>query len=125
MTQADWGATGRLIRDQYDYLRNLSKEIADGTQPLDGRLLVRADLYADASNTTYSTMQTRGFIEQGYDEERRVLETGADHCDDCLDYANQGWQPIGTLPEPGQESQCIVRCRCEKEYRRSTESEEQ
>jgi hypothetical protein len=27
MTQSDWGATGQMIRAQYDYLRNFAKEI--------------------------------------------------------------------------------------------------
>lgn len=123
MSQADWGATGRLIRDQYDYLRNFANQIADGTQPLDGRVLVRADMYADAANTTYSTIQTRSYTEQGYDEEIRIKENDPNVCDDCVEWAGMGWQPIGTLPEPGQDSVCLTRCRCHKEFRKSAESE--
>lgn len=124
MTPSDWGATGQLIRQQYDYLRNFAREIANGTQQLDGRALVRSDLYADAANTTYWNMTTRGFIEDEWEEEKRALEPGAAHCDDCIEYANEGWQPIGTLPEPGDDSQCLKRCRCEKKYRRKTASGE-
>lgn len=122
MTQSDWGATGQLIREQYDYLRNYAKEIADGTQPLDGRALVRSDLYADAANGTYWEMDKRAMIVDGYDEGRRVLEPGASHCDDCEEYASDGWMPIEDIPEIGN-SQCMTRCRCEIEYRRSGESE--
>ena len=122
MTFSDWGATGQLIREQYDYLRNFAKEIADGTQPLDGRLLVRSDLYADAANGTYWEMDKRDHLQSGYDEGRRVLEAGADHCDDCLEYASEGWMPIDEIPEIGN-SQCLTRCRCEIEYRRSGEDE--
>lgn len=120
MTQADWGATGQLIREQYDYLRNFAKEIADGTQPLDGRMLVRADMYADASNGTFWEIDKRSHLQDGYDIGRRVLESGADHCDDCLEYASEGWMPIEEIPEIGN-SQCLTRCRCEIEYRRSGE----
>jgi len=122
MTQSDWGATGQLIREQYDYLRNYAGEIANGTQALDGRALVRSDLYADAANGTYWEINKRSMIEDGYDEGRRVLEPGADHCDDCEEYASEGWMPIDDIPEIGN-SQCLTRCRCEIEYRRSGESE--
>ena len=122
MTQADWGATGQLIREQYDYLRNFAKEIANGTQPFDGRMLVRADMYADASNGTYWEIDKRSHLAQGYDLGRRVLESGADHCDDCLEYASEGWMPIEEIPEIGN-SQCMTRCRCEIEYKSSLEVE--
>ena len=116
------GATGQLIREQYDYLRDYAKAIADGTQPLDGRALVRSDLYADAANGTFWEIDKRSHIIDGYDEARRVLEPGADHCEDCEDYANDGWMPIDEIPEIG-DSQCMTRCRCEIEYRISGEDE--
>lgn len=122
MTQADWGATGQLIREQYDFLRNYAKEIADGTQALDGRALVRSDLYADAANGTYWEIDKRSHLQDGFDEGRRVLEPGADHCEDCEEYASEGWMPIDDIPEIGN-SQCTTRCRCEIEYRRSDEAE--
>ena len=125
MTQSDWGATGQLIKEQYKYLENYAAEIANGTQALDGRALVRSDLYADAANTTYSAMQTRSYTADGFEEERRELEVkDGGNCDDCIEYANEGWQPIGTLPEPGDDSQCSKRCRCRKIRRRMTETGE-
>lgn len=123
MTQSDWGATGQMIREQYDFLRNFAGQIASGEQPLDGRALVRSDLYGDAANGTFEAMKRRMMTNDGYDQERRVLESGADHCDGCLDQAAQGWQPIGTLDAIGEE-ECQVRCRCEFEYQRSNEAEE-
>ena len=122
MTQSDWSTTGQLIRQQYDYLRNYAADIASGEQALDGRALVRSDLYADAANGTFWEMDKRGHLADGYDEGRRVLEPGADHCDDCEEYASEGWMPIDEIPEIGN-SQCMTRCRCEIEYRRSGESE--
>ena len=122
MTQSDWGATGQLIRQQYDYLRNYAADIASGKQALDGRALVRSDLYADAANGTFWEMDKRGHLADGYDEGRRVLEPGANHCDDCEEYASEGWMPIDEIPEIGN-SQCMTRCRCEIEYRKSGEAE--
>jgi len=122
MTQSDWGATGQMIREQYDYLRNFASQIASGEQALDGRALVRADLYADAVNGTYSKMETRDAIAEGFDEEIRDLESGVDHCDGCIEQAGH-WEPIGTLDEIGDE-ECSTRCRCEKRYRNSITGEE-
>ena len=116
MTQSDWGATGQLIRTQYDYLRNFAAEIASGQQPLDGRALVRADLYGDAANGTYSEMGRRNAIIDGYTEERRILEDTINACDGCISQAKLGWQPIGTL-DPIDAEECSTKCRCEFEYR--------
>ena len=122
MTQSDWGAAGQLIREQYDFLRGYAKDIADGTQALDGRALVRSDMYADAANGTFWEMDKRSMLADGYEEGRRVLEPGADHCDDCEEYASEGWMPIEDIPEIGN-SQCLTRCRCEIEDRKSGETE--
>jgi hypothetical protein len=117
MSQADWGAAGRMIRDQYDYLRNFAEQIANGTQALDGRALVRADLYGDAARGTFEQMRRRyEQLQNGMTEERRVLGE-ADHCPGCLEQAQQGWQPIGTLDPIGAE-ECITRCHCTFWYRK-------
>ena len=117
MSQSDWGAAGRMIRDQYDYLRNFAEQIANGTQALDGRALVRADLYADAARGTFEAMRRRYEQQQnGMTEEIRILGD-ADHCPGCLEQASLGWQPIGTLDPIGAE-ECITRCHCKFQYRK-------
>ena len=123
MTSSDWGATGQLIRAQYDYLRNFAAEIASGKQPLDGRALVRADMYADAANGTYEEMNRRSAITDGFDEERRILEDTINACDGCIEQAGLDWQPIGTLDPIGAE-ECATRCRCEFTFRNSETGEE-
>lgn len=117
MSQSDWGAAGRMIRDQYDYLRNFAEEIASGKQALDGRALVRADLYGDAARGTFEQMRRRYEQQQnGMQEEIRILGE-ADHCPGCLEQASLGWQTIGTLDPIGAE-ECITRCHCTFRYRK-------
>lgn len=124
MNQSDWGATGQLIRTQYSYLRNFAAEIESGKQPLDGRALVRSDMYADAANGTYEEMNRRSAIGDGMDEEMRELEAkDGNNCDGCLDQAALGWQPIGTLDPIGAE-ECGTRCRCTFKFRNSVTGEE-
>lgn len=48
---------------------------------------------------------------------RRVARGDKRTCDDCRNYAGQGWVPIGTLPVPGQMCACHDRCRCYVDYR--------
>jgi len=116
MGQSDWGAAGRMIRTQYDYLNNFANQIADGTQALDGRALVRADMYGDAARGTFEESRRRyERLMNGMELERRVLGE-SDHCPDCLDYAAEDWQPIGTLPAIG-DSVCLTNCHCTFEYK--------
>jgi hypothetical protein len=54
---------------------------------------------------------------QGQTMMLRVARSDRRTCDDCREYAGQGWVPIGTLPPPGQMCACHDRCRCYIEYR--------
>lgn len=124
MSQADWGAVGRATRDQYEYLRNFAEQIASGEQPLNGSARVRAQLYAEAIENQFERFRRRNVrIYHGAEEERRLLDPDAEHCDTrdeltgCVDIADFGWQIIGSLPPIGQ-SPCIVRCRCRFVFRK-------
>lgn len=127
MSQADWGNTGRLIRDQYDFLRNFANEIASGKQRLDGTARVRTDMYAQAARGTFEETRRRyERLMNGMEEEARILGE-ADHCssdddpdgerDGCLELAALGFQPIGTLPKIGN-SVCLTRCHCKFIFRK-------
>jgi hypothetical protein len=114
---------GQRVREQYDYLRNFAGQIADGTQPLDGRFLVRSDMYADSGRGTFEDIRQRGMVNHGYEEEKYILEDTISACDGCIDRAGEGWQPIGTL-EPLGSQECNVRDRCEVVYRRVSDNGE-
>lgn len=117
MSQSDWGAVGRMIRQQYGYLRNFANQIASGEQKLDGRALVRADLYAQAARGTFEEIQRRyQRLMNGMEEEARILGE-ADHCKGCLAQAALGFKPIGTLDPIGAE-ECITNCHCRFIYRK-------
>lgn len=118
MTQSDWGWVGRKIRDQYKYLRNFAQEIANGTQPMDGRFMQRAKMYAQAARSTYQEMRRRYFRLSGKAlSEARILTPGAEHCEGgsgrpgCVELAALGKQPVGTLPPIGS-AQCLTHCLC-------------
>lgn len=121
MTPADWGAVGSISKSQYQRLNNFTIQIADGL-PLDGRFMRRAGMYADAARGTQEDMNRREAARNGLTHERRMLGP-ADHCTTqkglkgCVEIADMGWQPIGTLPRIG-ESPCRTNCHCRFEYGR-------
>jgi hypothetical protein len=119
MTQSDWGWTGQRIRAQYGWLRNFAHDIAVGHQPMDGRLLARAAMYAEATRATQREMQRFNASVIGRTQERNVLGA-AEHCGGCLSATARGWVPLGTLPAIGNR-ECRSRCRCSIVTRREPE----
>jgi hypothetical protein len=121
MTPSDWGRVGQLVKVQYGMLDNFAKQIASGEQPLDGRFLVRSQMYTDAAINTHHVFQAIQMRNAGYDQERSILDPLARHCSgagSCIGEASKGWQPIGTVIPIGQR-QCLTRCRCNMEYQNS------
>lgn len=118
MTQADWGWVGQRVRVQYQYLNNFAAQIANGQQPLNGRALQRAKMYAQAGRSTFQEMRRRYTrIYKGAVTEARVLTPNAEHCEGgdnrpgCIELANMGRVPVGTLPPIGA-AQCLTFCQC-------------
>jgi hypothetical protein len=73
-------------------------------------------MYANKTRTAYYDGKVAAAKDAGLVEERRRLNP-AEHCADCIGFANLGWQPIGSLPEPGEQSVCRANCKCTKEFR--------
>jgi hypothetical protein len=120
ITQSDWGYEGSLLKKQYAFLNNFANDIAKNPESwMNGRLNNRMNLYKESAYSALEDMNRREHAQNGFDEERRVLGE-ADHCPGCLEQAGQGWQPIGTLDPIGAE-ECVTNCKCEFEYRRSTD----
>lgn len=111
----------KAIRDQLAFLRDRAAAISSGIQKIDGSLRQRGKMYASAARSVF--WQTRGKANSaiGRDEVRRLL-SGSEHCEDCIRYADMGWQPNDgeTLPPPGVGSRCNSNCRCEMQFRSSS-----
>jgi hypothetical protein len=118
MRQSDYGRVGRLVRDEYAALRGFARQIQDGI-PLDGRFTNRVNQYVQAGRHSYHIFDRREQRARGMDDERSILHA-RDSCDGCLSAAARGWQPIGTLPLPG-ERDCRRNCHCTMRYRSATE----
>lgn len=111
---SDYGRAGARLRFQYRKLDDFAKEIQLGDLT-EAQIRNRARMYALAPRTAYYDGLTAAKYAAGYIRERRVLNN-AEHCQSCVTYAALGWQPIGSLPEPGVDSECLTSCKCEKQY---------
>jgi hypothetical protein len=110
MTAVHYGSLGHEIRDQYAYLRDFANGIADGSVPLDGRLISRAGMYGQAARVTYEKVVARDALGRGLTEERSILHA-SESCASCRAQAALGWVAVGTLIPIGSRT-CLSRCRC-------------
>lgn len=117
MSPADLFRLQRVTKQQYSYLQAFHMQLADGTQPFDGRFFLRTRMYIGASHMTASETQREQMSMAGFEEEKNLLDSG-DNCDSCLDAESQGWVPIGSLPSVGDRT-CLTNCRCELIYRKA------
>lgn len=114
MTQADWGRLGAMLREQYKYLNEFAKEL-EGLSP--DQIMARARMYINSSREGFEKAHLQVAKRLGMTEELWVLGE-AEHCDDCIGFASEDWQPIGHFPEPGAgDTQCLTNCQCHKLYR--------
>lgn len=101
--------------------QNFAEELETGRQVLNGRLLVRSDLYASSARSIFEEMRRHGMsLYVGALRERRVLGL-AEHCrtdkhrKGCVELAKMDWQRINSLPRLG-DTPCWTNCKCRFEF---------
>lgn len=119
LTQAELNAFKEMMEKQFGYLNRFARQLESGEQALNGRAFQRAGMYGDAANDIFQNWKMGEMRTAGFDEYRRVLEAAVENCPTCVEEADKGWQPIGTLKEIG-DSECRTNCHCYYEYRKST-----
>lgn len=118
LTQADYGRVGAAVKQLYPKIAGTAADVQAGTVTLP-QLQTRLNDYLGSARRLYYQAEREGLpaVPGELTLERRTLAAGAQHCGDCIDYAGRGWQPLGTLPVPGQACQCAGHCRCSITYR--------
>lgn len=116
LTAREYGRAGQMLRTDYERLTNLARDIVDGRATLP-QALNRVQGYAGQARQNFLEAERDAARATGRDyEERRRLGV-AEHCNDCVGYAERSWQPLGVLPVPGTSSVCGTHCRCTLERR--------
>lgn len=113
LTQRDHGRIGGKLQADYRRLEQFGRDIQAGDVTL-AQALNRANLYAGNARVDFwqAEREHKAPAPSGEVEIERRFLTPADHCTDCINFYEQGWQPVGILPPPGVNSQCLTRCKC-------------
>jgi hypothetical protein len=117
MLASDWGRIGQRLRAEYRYLESFARDLLAGSisAPM---ALARIGMYSQSVRGSYWEGATIRQEKQGYSLMRRILDSQAKHCQDCLDFAARGVVPVGSLPLPGQRCACRSNCKCRVQYLR-------
>lgn len=113
-TPSDRGVLNNILKKEWKYLRRLAKEINEGKLS-EAQLLARVDLYVNNTDKSMSKAAFKAHKRAGYKWEQRI-RTAMESCQECINYETAGWQPIGTLPDPGEQCTCKANCKCYKEF---------
>lgn len=115
LTQSDFGATGRKLRDDYARIVNLAQGIQDGTVSLP-QAMTRIQGYAGNARLEFYEAQRQQVQVTLGETLLMIRDLGAsEHCQDCIGYYAQGW--AYSLPNPCEGSQCGTHCRCDLRLR--------
>jgi hypothetical protein len=114
MRMDDFQLAGRIVREQFDYLKRFALQLADGTQRMDGTLVWRAELYSEmARNSYYQSMHANVGAKVTH---CRSVRTKRDSCWQCLDLHMRVFSiNDSSFPLPGRRV-CLSRCGCYVEY---------
>ncbi len=110
-----WSLAEFAILTQLQYFDSFARDVLAGQYEMNGHFPIRTSLYALAGYATFINAVTIRETFANRTEERRITTSGAP-CKDCKAERNKGWVKIGTLKAIG-DTECLVRCRCFKEYR--------
>lgn len=115
----DYGRAGRQLRDTYERISNLARDMEAGRVTLPQALnRVRGYVGEARRNFFASERDAMRATGRAFEERRRL--NPAEHCKDCVRYASMSWRQMGELPVPGEGSVCGPRCRCTMERREVT-----
>ena len=125
MTPQLWGMVGGSVREQYRYLDDFARQVANG-QLTQAQIEARTKMYINSSREAYWRVKDVQAQAQGMTEERWIAIGDDSTCGPCSDADAMGWQKIGTFAQPGSgrvlvspQTNCqgLTNCRCTKEYR--------
>lgn len=114
LTQSDLGRIGAIIKEQLGYLGNFARQIESGEQKLDGRFLLRSQMYIEKGRSTYHAFERLEYLSRGFTQEKNIRHA-TDSCAGCIGESARGWVMIGELTPVGSRI-CLTRCKCSLQY---------
>ncbi|MGL5923625.1 hypothetical protein [Chroococcidiopsis sp.] len=111
-TNQAYGSTGRLLREQYQFLDGFARDLAAGKLSK-AQAIQRASLYGASTRSAFHTAEKIARGREGFIEAKRSLDPSAAHCPQCLSYSTSGqWKPLNEVTMPTVNCECSQFCRC-------------
>lgn len=107
-----------LLEEQFAFLDNFARGIDELSET---QVRARSRLYIRSSAAAFWSARQRAAVAAGRETVRWYL-TPAEHCVDCIAFADMGWQLIaddpygGAVPRSGQ-TRCLMNCACILDFR--------
>lgn len=112
-----FGAVGNQLRKQYEYLDGFAHQLVNGEVTVQ-QVLRRSTQYAASIRVAFSRAEQLTRENEDFTLARRVLDSQARHCPDCLRHASRSWKPIEEIVPIGTNCRCGQFCRCQIIYKR-------
>ena len=107
-----------LLGEQFEYLARFASETSGLSED---RIRARALMYIKSADVAFWNGISRAATAAGMDEVKWTMRP-AEHCPDCVAFANMGWQKIrnnpynGAVPKSGA-TRCLFNCACLLDFR--------
>jgi hypothetical protein len=101
---------GRAVKSQYVWLDNFLNQVKSGKQQLNGRAMIRAGMYGEATNAIFQNALLDRAKTNGMNYCVRV-RTAIESCPTCVTQAARGIVPINEAVRIG-DSECRSNCKC-------------
>jgi hypothetical protein len=118
---ADWVRLADRNAAQFEYLEGHLERITSGAYGpslQSSAFNVHSQAYGDSMRIAYVAERKELHREQGYTRVKRLLSGGADHCDECVELAAQGFVDVEDSVDLG-DCQCGQNCQCSEIFARS------
>lgn len=119
LTAQDYQRVDRSLRQELVRMEAFGRDIRAGRVVSEAQLRNRLGMYLGTARTHYFHAMRPPNPQPGQVTLERRMLGDADHCSLCVYLAMLGWQPVGTLPVPGEsvawweDDQCLSNCQCE------------
>ncbi len=104
------------LGDQLDRLDKFGQAIARGELSVP-QIRARARQYSNSARVLFFQIESLSKARSGIKTGKRILDSQAKHCSDCLRYAGLGYVSLSDLISPGTNCECNVGCKCSVVYR--------
>lgn len=81
------------------------------------QIKARARQYANSARVLFFQIEVLSKARSGIKTGKRILDSQAAHCSDCLRYAGLGYVSLADLISPGTNCECNTGCKCSVVYR--------